>query len=456
MDEIKEQLNALHFEKALELLNRKSYTKESDLLRIRALRGVYRLEEALAISKNHEERAFLLERAKCLFGLGRIEEAKTLLKKMEPDTNQILTLASLYGEIGEVQQAMVLLEQLDEKELCGFVKMDLVLLKADLCSFQEKVDLAFHHYQHALMLVDECIPANWRSLRRMLIKHNMADTYEQLEQEEKAIEVYESALADMYEQRKIDDQITDLASYEMELLLSIANCFSNAQDFEQADHYLAMAQKKLSLLKKRSLPYFQARFSYISGLVFMNEEKEEAVAYFRQAYDLQKLLVEQGKDKLEHLARSAYYLGSLLDDSKKEEKLRLFDVATPIFEQVVEKEPSFYMGAIADIENEKGRLLGTIEHYDLAIDWYEKMLERNEEDVLAKESLIVTMINRMFLDPLSYEGKIQRELEQLRMEKENIPFLYSICELLHQQDHSAFFFDWLYDFENLLPDQFAA
>lgn len=49
----------------------------------------------------------------------------------------------------------------------------------------------------------------------------------------------------------------------------------------------------------------------------MNEEKEEAVAYFREAYDLQKLLVEQGKDKLEHLARSAYYLGSLLDDSKK-------------------------------------------------------------------------------------------------------------------------------------------
>lgn len=457
MDEIKEQLNALHFEKALELLKHKPHTKERDLLCIRALRGVYHLEEALMISMEHEEPAFLLERAKCLFGLGKIEEAKELLESLKPNPNRNLTLASLYGEVGEVRKAMFLLEQLDEKELHGFAKMDLVLLKADLCSFQEKVDLAFGYYQQALRLTDEWIPDNWKSLRRMLIKHNMADTYEQLEQEEKAIEIYESALVDMYEQRKIDDQITDLAGYEMEFLLSIANCFSNAQNFEPADRYLEKAREKIGKLNERSLPYFKARYAYIRALVRMNEEKEEeALRYFRQAYDLQKQLIRLGKDKCEHLARSAYYLGSLLNDSKKEEKLHFFDVATPIFEQVIEKEPSFYMGALADMENERGRLLGKIEHYDLAIDWYEKMLQRNENDALANESLLVTMINRMFLDPLTYEEEVQCELEQLRMEKENIPFLYSICDLLHRQDHSIRFFEWLHDFERLLPKEFAA
>lgn len=463
-EKIKKELDALHFERADALLSGfHENDGEEALLKIRALRGLYRFEEAMKVCLEHEGEgtAFDLERAKCLFALGKTKEARSLLETIEPTDKVKLTLAALDGETGDVHRALERLETIREEGLDGLDRMDFVLLQADLYSFEEKMNSSFWSYAKGLELTNSCVPKNWRSLRRMLIYHNMADAYEQMEQEEKALETYRMALTEMENQKKKDPSVTDLASYEIELLLSVANCFSNAEYAKEAKTYLKKAKALLPEMKPRQRDYFGARFHYIAGLIAMNAGQEpEAVFHFETAYHAQRELVKSGKDKREHVARSAYYLASLLMDEKSAKKLQLYQVATPIFKEVLEKEPSFYMASLADMENEQGRLAKTQEealrHFDQAIEWYEKLLKRNPEDRLAMESLLVTRINRMALDPIRDEEIVKEALKEILTEKDNVPFIYSICAILEEQDHSRTFFSWFHDFEEGLPTEFDA
>lgn len=457
-----QEYEQLHFEKALQLLEKEEPRTENGVLwLIRIKRALYEFDQAYELSRTHNEPDFVLERAKCLFASGKVKEASSLLETMEPTIPVRLCYAGVLSETGKVGEALSVLDAIDEDRLAGFQFMDLLLLKADLYSFQEKTRSAFEYYEKALDHIDPCIPENWRSLRAMLIHHNMADTYEQLEQEDKAIELYETALGELTEQKKTDDTITDLASYEIELLLSAANCYGNNEQFEQARRYLDRAKGQFDQLLPLSRPYFTARIHYISGLIDMNDGKEEEAAFhLRKAFDEQRRLVRKGRDKREHLARTAYYLGSLLGDEEKEEKLRLFETACPLFEQVVEKEPPFYMAALADMANEKGRLASSgqeaLQSYREAMGWYEKMLETDPEDALAYESLLVTRVNAMKYDPAAFEEKVKCQLEFLRHDKENVPFVYSICDALLAQDHSKNFFRWLRKYIDSLPAEFEA
>ena len=97
-----------------------------------------------------------------------------------------------------------------------------------------------------------------------------------------------------------------------------------------------------------------------------------------------------------------------------------------------------------------------LRHFDQAIEWYEKLLKRNPEDRLAMESLLVTRINRMALDPIRDEEIVKEVLKEILTEKDNVPFIYSICAILEEQDHSRTFFSWLHDFEEGLPTEFDA
>ena len=85
-----------------------------------------------------EGTAFDLERAKCLFALGKTKEARSLLETIEPTDKVKLTLAALDGETGDVHRALERLETIREEGLDGLDRMDFVLLQADLYSFEEK------------------------------------------------------------------------------------------------------------------------------------------------------------------------------------------------------------------------------------------------------------------------------------------------------------------------------
>ncbi len=118
------------------------------------------------------------------------------------------------------------------------------------------------------------------------------------------------------------------------------------------------------------------------------------------------------------------------------------------------------MAALADMANEKGRLASSggeaLQSYREAMGWYEKMLETDPEDALAYGSLLVTRVNAMKYDPAAFEEKVKCQLEFLRHDKENVPFVYSICDALLAQDHSKNFFRWLRKYIDSLPAEFEA
>lgn len=447
---IEQALNALHFKEAEALLQKQKDEKKDDnywLMRSKAARGLYRLDEALLYAQKAKDK---VEIAKCLFALGKVEEALHVLHSLKKNEGIKLVEASLLGEIGQVKKALMLLESINPEQLKPSVRVEYETLYADLLSFQEKIEPAFQHYQNALDFVSSCQADNWKPLRRMLIEHNMADVFEQIEEEKLAQLHYAKAKEQMVLQKQSDLLISDLSSYEIELLLSSANCFGNMEDFDQAHQDLHQAYSLWLQKPPFQKKYFEARIAYISGLIWMNEGKEnEAIRAFEHAFSIQQVLVKQGLDKEEHLARSAYYLASLLDDPK--EKLALYAISEPIFEQRVEKEPSFYLSCLADIENERGRLLDQSESYKKAIELYTQLLKKHPDDLLAKESRLIAMINLWQKGEKELEEAIQKELGELYEWDEDPYFLYSVCQYL-EADGLA----WIAEFQKKLKPAFDA
>lgn len=469
---VTEAADRLHFEKALQDLEECRRENEEDprwnRLMARVLRGLFFSHRALKHArKAGSDWQGRLELAKCLFACGEISEAGSRLHELaaeDPQPEVLTALAAWCGETGRVRQGRRILKELGTLNLKpGMLRMDQLILNADLASFEEETEEAFRYYHQALQETADCIPKNWQPLRRMLILHNMADTLEQLEQPDQALEVYRQALQEMSLQKRKDSHITDLSGYEMELLLSVANCFGNAQDFDQAAEYLGKAGKLMTALPPRQMEYFQARTWYISGLLALNEGRNtQAADCFEKALKLQEKLCLAGRDKPEHPARSAYYLASVLPDDQADRKLSLYEKAWPVFEQMQEKEPSFYLLGLADMENEKGRLSHDFkeaaDHYRRALEFYQLILARQPDDQLARESQLATMANLYHLkSDASLARQIREGLISLRRKDPNWLFLQTITDFLLQSPESAQDFrKWLASFANTLENHCSA
>lgn len=447
IEEIEKEANALHFEKAWQLtLQEKEPSEKLLIAKSRILRGLGLFNEALVQAEKTTTPQGKLELAKCLFAKGKIKEAKAVMEQIEPPfAASILGNASLEAESGQVKMALKQLEKVDEHKLSRLSYMDYLILLADLYSFDENEEKSFFYYGKALEQTAFCIPSNWQNLRKMLIYHNMADTCEQLEKMEEAIYYYTIGEEELKKQLMNDSSITDLSSYLIEFYLSVANCYGNADDFDKAEIYLKKAENTYKQQAPIQKEYFKARIHYIKGLIYMNDNLEEkAIEQFEKALKLQKELVKKGLDKEEHLARTAYYLGFLLPDNEISRKEDLFALATPIFKRVKEKEPSFYLSSLANMENELGRLNKDPEAYKESIAIYERLLKERPDDLLALESLAVSEINLFNLSGVLDEDRIKKELQQLKkMESMNLDLL--VGNLLHFLKPSAFK-DWLEDF----------
>ncbi len=463
--------DCLHFEEALKILQETAdpeSKEEWNRLMARVLRGLYHSEEGCRYAREAgSDPKSCLELAKCLFADGKIREAGNLLQSLDggnPSPDICFSLAAWLAETGDVEMGLDFLHRISVDSLPGgLLKMDCLVLSADLASFQEKTTDAFQIYNKALDETAACVPYNWQPLRRMLIIHNMADTMEQLEQPDEALCLYQDALREMEYQKQRDPHVTDLAGYELELLLSVANCYGNAEEFDTARQYLSRADSLLADYESRQLPYFKARRIYMEGLLQLNEGNDsQAADAFRQALDLQRDLCRQGRDKPEHAARSAYYLASVLSDAQSQQKLRLYAEAWPVFEKMSAKEPSFYLASLADIENERGRLsdcsASAQSHYLKAEKLYEQLLTNNPEDCLARESLLTAKINLFLLSPDAENADwLKSELLLLKKSDPNRLFLHTVTAWLHNSpDCPLELQSWLSDYLRDLGNPYDA
>lgn len=471
IQKIETEADQLHFEKALDMLETCRPQSGSDpdwnRLAARVKRGLFQGRQALTCAKRGgQDVPSRLELAKCLFACGEVHQAGLLLEELHRETDNPgcgLALAAWYGETGQVHKGRRLLQHMDPDSLSGLQRMDWLILAADLASFEEDTGEAFRLYKQALEDVKLCIPFNWQPLRRMLIFHNIADTREQMEEPDEALALYDSALKEMRLQKQRDDRVTDLSGYELELLLSLANCLGNAENFEAAHQRLQEAEALMQSVPPAQLSYFQARLLYISGLLAMNEEKnEEAVRYLEQALDLQEDLCARGRDKPEHAARCAYYLASVLPDARADRKLALYDRAWDVFDAVQEKEPSFYILAMADMENERGRLAVSGEsaavHYRKAASLYDSLIRSHPEDLLARRSRLTAWINLFLLDPRPEEtDRIRQELSRLRQNDSGSLYLHTVVSwLLDNPRCPRKLHVWLENFRQHLDSPYGA
>lgn len=295
--EVEHEADRLHFKSALQLLQktRRTETDDTDWHRLmaRILRGLSDSRAALDHARNAgtAPRA-QLELAKCLFAAGQTEEAGQRLTAICTDSSDLaacLSLAAWCAEMGEVTRARNILQSSSLHQLPpGGLRMDWLILTADLASFEENMDTAFRFYRQALHETESCIPSNWQPLRRMLILHNMADSLEQMERPDQAMHLYRQALREMKQQHRTDGTVTDLSGYEAELLLSVANCLGNMEEYETAHGFLNKADRLLAGDPPRQKSYFHARRLYIGGLLALNESRNtEAAHLFEQAMTVQ-------------------------------------------------------------------------------------------------------------------------------------------------------------------------
>lgn len=451
-DEIQKSLNALHFQQALNAIHTDTTltSEQYHIYSSQALRALGKFHEALRHSQAVNTPASQLETAKNLFGTGEITQSIQLLDTI-PTPQARLNLAGALAETGQVDKAANILDTLLPDRLSSLEKMDALLLKADIASFQEKEDLAIDTYHEALCQADTLVPANWIPLRKMLIYQNLADTYEQMEEGPLAIQCYKEGYRQLQLQTQTDPHITDLSSYQIEFLLSMANCYGNQDEFKQARHYLNLAAQIFKQNPPIQKDYFQARLAYITGLIAMNDDQEEiARQLFEQAFTLQKQLTAKYQDKPEHLARTAYYLASLTNDLNT--KKQLYNIAIPIFEKVQAKEPTFYQSCLAETANELGRLEHDPHQLDKAIDLYEKLHHKDPDDLLTLTNLVIARINQANITGITSQTALKQELTQLKhIHAADLPVLIqAACHAIPTMQK------WLEDFSDDLPALYEA
>ncbi len=490
-------LNRLHFEEAaaqLGELEKQSLTAEEtfelQLLKARLARGLYRNQEALAAaekaqalaeSPKQQERA-LLEAARGLHGTGKSHQGLEMLEKHllhHPQARPDLLFYWLFllAENGRVQEAQESVPELNrrletERFENSMAEVEWLSFQGDLASYLEKPQEAVHYYQLARAKVDAFIPENWRPLRQAILYQNLADTREQEEAFSLALEAYETARTYLKEQEKRDPELSDLSGYWLELLLSLANMYAFSDAYEKADQVLEEARERLESRPPRQKDYYTSRWLFYSGLNDLYkgdaDSREAARKKLKQAWAMQSELVARGKDKKEHLGKTAYYLQSLLPDAPeyRKEQHELTLQAMEIFEELKEKDPAFYLSGLAGLWNDLGRLESepakALLAYEQSASAYQAYLQRYPADSFARQSLCIAWMNT--LEPLRRSGQDKRlqarekELEALlgQLAEENPEFVLSILPSLRAEPLAEGFLEELEGLEEQLEAQLLA
>lgn len=419
LEEARALYGKLRFQQALRLLNKMSETEEVLILKIRifcTLADFEALKKTAARLKKlpatPQIQAALMQAEYVLQEYGDILKIREedLLQAAEPDLpalSLVYVKALALLDTGKVYEAKTLLDRLekiagsrldlDQDEQLRFY-LNILMSLADACTFLELETRAEKLYLEAIRRCAGLADPIFRSLRTALFWNNLADLYEQMEQIPRAQEAYEKALEHM--NASLQEEYDDAWSYACTILNAYGNFCSNAGRYDLAGELLEQSETiLLSHWKEIVHPAaIQAKITFYQGLADLYQEKtEEAAARLQETYDLQRELVEQKLEKPLELARTAYYLSYLETD--KEQVLLLSRSALDEFIRQEQKDPHFYLGAIADLYNQIGlneengvQALNDLEQADI---WNRKGRKEYPEDPQFLQSILSVLLNKI-------------------------------------------------------------
>lgn len=429
-EEIRSEIDALHFKHAIELLNtipQEQKNAEDWLHEGMCYAACYEWAhakedylKALASHPSKKQTNRIRLRIVSLYThTGDFEQANEWYQQVlndssttEFDANRLYAGAILDYERGDLKGALDLVLQLanTNDNAIGRLRCEAWTLCGDLYSALGEFKPAIDAYAKSLRLL-QYYPQNWRNLRKALILNNLADIYEQFELYDQAENIYQKAwhIIETME----DLHIFDLAGYQLEILVSMANFYTLVDETKQALDCLEKAKAYVCQIEMPRALYWQSRMNYIGGLAELYTENPQYHPFNKifTAYKQQsEYLTYCPAASKEYLARTAYYAAYCYDETQAEGVLQedLYQQALTEFKLCYFKDPKFFLFCIASVENE----LGNIEHirnpqkayqfYSQAIIGFEKYLKRWPDDQLAYFSLTTAFLN--FLSVASQEN----------------------------------------------------
>ncbi len=419
--EIRQEMELLHFSKALTLLDSIPEDEKSAADWFHAgichsavyawKKAEQEYKKALELSDSPAlSNKIRLRLTHSLTQTGRLDEAAYWYNEVlenpvnGSDGDRLFYGALLDYERGDLDGALDLALRLargEEKASTGRVRCEAWLLCGDLYSAKGDLKQAVRSYGESLRLLDSC-PQNWRMLRKALILNNLADVYEQFEHWDQAASVYQAAWKCMEEIR--DDQIFDLDGYKLEILMSMANFFALQDELDKADKILRNAKRIAQKIDYPLRLYWESRIEYIGGLCELYSENPKYNPFIKlfDAWKLQsRYLSLSPASTKEYLARTAYYAAYCYDPAiaKAVSQRELYEQALDEFKKCVFKDPKFFLFCIASVQNELANL--EVEQdpqkaaalYEQSVAGYRSYLKLWPEDLLAQSSLLAALLN---------------------------------------------------------------
>lgn len=409
-DVIQEEIDQLHFEKALQLLKQLPWCDaKAWYQKGLCYAAMYASSQAEQAYQKALENSSLLKdkvwsRLLALYiQTGQLQKAKDayahLLEKEEED---FLFYKALYlYETGDLFQALKTALHLAKTQ--GSTKMgcEAWTFCGDLYSALGEFEKGVQAYNEALEEL-EVWPENWRNVRKALILNNLADLYEQFEFWEMAQAIYEKAWLAIDQVQDAD--IYDLNGYRLEILLSMANFQGLIDEFEKAHEWLKKAKELVKSIPKPAYFYWLSRIHYLEGLceLYRQNPNDDPFENLFLAWQLQEKFLSKSKAaSKEYLGRIAYYAAYTYNPAKAQgiSQKALYKQALALFEECAFKDPKFFGFTIASIQNE----MGNLERWKdppKALTWYRKALFSYDhylatwpEDGLAQSSLLVVLLN---------------------------------------------------------------
>lgn len=416
-DAIQEEMDQLHFMKALDLLDQLPNLSAFDWYQKGLCHGsIYKTKQAeedyQQALKMSSSPAFRHKVQMRLLGLyvqsGQLEKAKDIYRVLVKNSdfskpNHLFYEALYLYETGDLNASLaksLKLARLNDPSL-GKVRCEAWTLCGDLYSAKGDFENALEAYSQALDLLSVW-PENWRELRKALILNNLADLYEQFEMWDMANAIYEKAWQAIEQVQ--DDAIYDLDGYKLEILLSMANFQGLIDEFERAKALLKQAEAIACTLFKPSYYYWMSRLNYIEGLceLYSQNPKYDPFEKLFEAWQLQETFLSKSKaSSREYLGRIAYYAAYTYNPNKAQgvSQKDLYLQALQLFKECLFKDPKFFSFTLASICNELGNLeLSTnptkaLEWYSNALQAYTDYLKTWPEDHWAQSSLLVVILN---------------------------------------------------------------
>lgn len=448
-DAIQEEMDQLHFVKALALLDQLETPTAMNWFQKglchAAISAPFQAEQEYEQALESGGSASFLSKVQLrLLALyvqtGQLEKAHGVYRQLEKDQHKpdFLFYKALYlYEMGAPRQALeaaLCLAQMEDPTLLK-LRCEAWTLCGDLYSALGAFQKGVEAYHEALDLL-EGWPPNWRDLRQALILNNLADLYEQFERWDMAQAIYEKAWQAI--EKVEDEQIYDLAGYKLEILLSMANFQGLIDEFEAAYVVLDKAKALVKTILRPAYFYWCSRINYIEGLceLYSQNPKYDPFEKLFLAWSLQKTFLSQSlASSKEYLGRTAYYAAYTYNPHKAQgiSQRELYDQALSLFQQCLFKDPKFFGFTIASIQNEIGNLELTNNPHQ-AVAWYSKALDSYEryqadwpEDGFAQSSLLAVLLNlfgAQTLDELANPKNPYRSEALIDRFEKTLPFVW--------------------------------